>query len=482
MRMIHGIFAFLITGVMALALLCAVEIGTVSAVEPWATYRGNMQRTGNTDNIGGPAVPKVLWVLKSTDHHVASPVPIGDKLLISGLGPFNIGVFSCLGTSPGAKERVLWSKTVPTFRLPTVSSPGLVGGKVIFGDGMHQTDGGAVYCVDLAKGSLVWQLPVAGNLVHFEGAPTVADDKAYIGGGAAGVLCIDINKVTLDGKPMDLAGVERIREKRWKELLAKYEIDKRNDPCFPVPPSEDQLPRASPNRIWQQGKDKWHVDASVAVANGKVLAASAFLDKEQVGDRALYCLDARTGNVLWRKPLKLNPWGGPSVSQNTVIVSGGSIAYDPSALKEAKGFIAAFDLNDGSAKWFKDIGGAVLGSAALANGAAVVTATDGKVRAFGLADGKLRWTCNTGQPLFAPVAISRNSVYAGDLDGVLHAIDLKSGKKRWTLDLATHPDVQSPGMIYGGPVVHGGRVYLANCNLVRAHGGARNVVVCIGEK
>ena len=47
--------------------------GDRSAAEPgpWATYRGNPQRTGNTDNKPGPDKPAVLWVLKSHDHFVA---------------------------------------------------------------------------------------------------------------------------------------------------------------------------------------------------------------------------------------------------------------------------------------------------------------------------------------------------------------------------------------------------------------------------
>jgi hypothetical protein len=37
-------------------------------------------------------------------------------------------------------------------------------------------------------------------------------------------------------------------------------------------------------------------------------------------------------------------------------------------------------------------------------------------------------------------------------------------------------------MVYGTPVVHGGRLYLATCNLGADAGRATNVVVCIGDK
>ena len=48
-------------------------------VGPWATYRGNAQRTGSTDGLPGPAGPKVLWALKSKDHYIAAPVPAGSN-------------------------------------------------------------------------------------------------------------------------------------------------------------------------------------------------------------------------------------------------------------------------------------------------------------------------------------------------------------------------------------------------------------------
>ena len=102
------------------------------AQDPWATYRGNPQRTGNTDGLAGPREPRVLWVVKGKDHYIASPVPVGDKLFVSGLGAFNVAHFACLSTVPGAKERMLWSKTAPYLKLPTVSSPALTkGGKLV---------------------------------------------------------------------------------------------------------------------------------------------------------------------------------------------------------------------------------------------------------------------------------------------------------------------------------------------------------------
>ena len=70
--------------------LCASVVHSPAADPgPWATYRGNSQRTGNTDGRPGPEKPGVLWVVKSQDHFVAAPVPVGGNVYLSALGAFN---------------------------------------------------------------------------------------------------------------------------------------------------------------------------------------------------------------------------------------------------------------------------------------------------------------------------------------------------------------------------------------------------------
>jgi outer membrane protein assembly factor BamB len=453
-----------------------------SAAEPWATYRGNSERTGNTDGKAGPAAPKVLWVLKSEEHFVAAPVPLGDKVFVSGLGAFNVSTFHALLADPKAAERAAWRKTTPYLKLPTVSSPAVTDGKLIFGDGMHQTDGAILHCVRADKGMPLWQLAVPGTLVHLEGSPTVEKGRVYLGGGAAGVLCVDMTRVTLEGKELTLEAIQKILDARWAALLKKYEEDVKKDPDFAVKPTDDQLPKPSPVKVWEQGKDKWHVDAPVAVVGDRVLAASAFLEHEKVGDRALFCLDAKTGEVKWRTPLTLNPWGGPTVTGDTILVGGSNIRYETKAIAGAKGDLATYNLADGKEKWRKEIKGGVLSCAAVSDGLAVVTATDGKVRAYDVKSGELKWHYDGEAPFFAAPAVAGGVVYAGDLRGVLHAVGLADGLGRWTLDLGKDPAVAAPGMFYGGPVVHGGRVYAATCNLEGPNAGKPTAVVCVGEK
>ena len=470
--------------VLILGLLCVFEPlrEPLFSAEPWTTYRGNPQRTANTDGVAGPAAPKVLWVLPSRDHFIAAPLPAGDRLYISGLGPFNVSTFYALAIDPKAEQRVAWSKTTPYLKLPTVSSPAVADGKLVFGDGMHQTDGATLHCLTADKGLPLWQLPVPGTLVHLEGSPTVSGNRAYLGGGAAGVLCVDVNRVTLDGKERSIGEVRTLLDRKWAELQAKYQEEKKKDPDFAVPPSEDALPKPAPVKLWQQGREKWHVDAPVAVLGDRVLAASAYLDQEKLGDRALVCLDAHSGAVLWRAPLHLNPWGGPTVAGDTVVIGGSTVRYDPKALKGARGEVTALDLATGKVKWQKEVPGGVLSCVAVADGLAVATATDGKVRTFRLTDGERRTILDGKTPFFAPPAVVKGVAYVGDLSGVVTAVPLTGGAPRWRLDLGSAAGVKAPGMIYGGPAVQGGRLFVATCNIEGPFAGKPTAVVCIGDQ
>ena len=55
--------------------------------------------------------------------------------------------------------------------------------------------------------------------------------------------------------------------------------------------------------------------------------------------------------------------------------------------------------------WRKDLKGGIVSSVALADGAAIATATDGKVRAYDLSDGGPRWIYDARSNFFAPPAV-----------------------------------------------------------------------------
>ena len=403
-------------------------------------------------------------------------------LYVGGLGAFNTGVFHALTTEYAARRRVLWSKAAPFLTRPTVSAPAVADGLIVFGDGMHQTHGAVLYCLWADTGRPAWQLSVPGQLVHIEGSPTIDGGRVYIGGGEAGIICVELKRMTLAGKSVSLAEARAIIDKSWADMTARYKRDKQKDPEFAIEPSDNALPKLAPRLVWQVGKGTWHVDAPVAVAGGRVLAASARIDEDKVGMRTLVCLRTADGKAVWQTALKLNPWGGPTVAGDTVLVGCSSIRFDPDRVKGAAGEVVAIDLATGKLKWRRDVPGGVLSPIAVKGNLAVFAATDGKVRAWDVATGRQQWIYEATSPFFAGPAIAGGTVYVADLKAVLHAIGLANGKKRWAFDVAGAPPVQLPGMVFGSPLVHGGRIYLATCNLAGAAAGQPCVVACVADE
>jgi outer membrane protein assembly factor BamB len=295
------------------------------------------------------------------------------------------------------------------------------------------------------------------------------------------VLCVEPGKVAFEGKEQDLPAVQAALERRWNDLLARYETERKKDPQLARRPGEDLLPRPVPKWVWQQGQDRWHVDAPVALVEDRVLAASSSLDDGRTGERALVCLKAADGEVLWKTPLGLNPCAGPTAGPY-VLVGCSSTRLDPKGIPGARGEVVAVELDTGAVRWRKDVPGGVLSSVAVRAGLAVFTATDGKVRAWDAFTGQEEWSYDAGAPFFAGPAVTATAVYAADLKGVVHSLRLADGKKQWVLDLAADSATRAGGMVYGSPTVHGGRLYLATCSPGAGAEPARNVVVCIGDK
>ena len=57
--------------------------------------------------------------------------------------------------------------------------------------------------------------------------------SVYLGGGAAGVLCVDPDRLTLDGKEQTPAEIQKILDKKWADLQEQYQKDKKKDPTSP---------------------------------------------------------------------------------------------------------------------------------------------------------------------------------------------------------------------------------------------------------
>ncbi len=136
--------------------------------------------------------------------------------------------------------------------------------------------------------------------------------------------------------------------------------------------------------------------SSVTVANGKVVTLGVC--------GTLSCLDAATGNKLWRKDDFPGAWPQFHVATSPIVVDGLCIA---GLGKPGEGAIVAYDLATGDQKWKWAGEGPAYASPVLAtvDGSKVLLAeTDKSVVALSVADGKLLW-----QTPFAPQGMAYNA-------------------------------------------------------------------------
>ena len=132
---------------------------------------------------------------------------------------------------------------------------------------------------------------------------------------------------------------------------SKYEEDKKKDPDFAIPPSEDQLPKPAPKKVWQQGKDevaRRRPGDRRRRQGARRRRRSSTRRRSASGPCSAWT--PRPATRVWQARLPLNPWGGASVVGDTVVVTGSTIGYDHNELKGAKGDVAAFDLDDRQAE------------------------------------------------------------------------------------------------------------------------------------
>lgn len=196
--------------------------------------------------------------------------------------------------------------------------------------------------------------------------------------------------------------------------------------------------------------------SSPTVAEGKVVT---------LGTRGtLSCLDAETGEQLWRKD-DFHAWPRFFVASSPLIVDGLSIAQLGG---DSKGGIVAYDLATGDEKW-KWIGdGPAYGSPVLAtvgDTEVVIAPTAGKLVAVRVADGKLLWQVSYEQGRYnaaTPMVDGETIIYAGPTRGMTAEKLVQHAG-----ELVAEPQWRNPdnSVMYNTPVLKRGLLFgLSNLN------------------
>ncbi len=105
-------------------------------------------------------------------------------------------------------------------------------------------------------------------------------------------------------------------------------------------------------------------------------------------------------------------------------------------------------------RWRLDDLAGVTSTPAVTDGRVYFGDWDGDVHAAAVADGTPAWVTPVGAAINDSPFVTAERVFVGDAEGFLHALDRATGEVQWSRELDAHPDA----VIYGSPVVVGGRV------------------------
>lgn len=164
--------------------------------------------------------------------------------------------------------------------------------------------------------------------------------------------------------------------------------------------------------------------SSPVVSEGFVYVAS--LDENETGKASLTKMDASTGKVVWRCPLK-------SSVRNSIAVEAGMVF-----VQDVQGIVYAVRTSDGSVAWQKDLEIGVtpaLNDGLVARDGIVYAGTGYQLTAFKAATGEVLWQnkgWGRGEGCVATLSLSNDDVLIGSRHwGGLFGNDARTGKMLW---------------------------------------------------
>ena len=230
----------------------------------------------------------------------------------------------------------------------------------------------------------------------------------------------------------------------------------------------------SPDSGPSKGKIAWKVAkgnfwyAKPVIENGKVYTASPG------SDVFAYCLDEKTGKVIWNSrqygtQIYHTPGSifTPVLSKNKVLFStgwwqqqnhfivnkqtgsietqlnAGQISNESKIEKEL--FVHKFnnwnfilaDAASGKGIWQFYSGGYLAGEPVLSDDKVYAARQSGIVYSFNTSSSKPTWQVNLNTQLRGTAGVGQNSLYLGDKSGKLHALNKSDGSKKWTFEVQT---------------------------------------------
>ena len=334
------------------------------------------------------------------------------------------------------KLELLW--TFATKKGGFESTAAIVGDAVYVGD-----TGGKFYALNLADGKKRWEFPSA---IGFTASPAVKDGRVFIGDSEGNFFCLDAKS----------------GEKKWV-FQADGEIDSSAN-FYETRAAADSQPSPSASLPKDEGS--------------YVLFGSQ--------DAMLYCLDAKSGTLVWKFE------GGdqircfPTVLDHFAFIAGCDSALSmidlenhgqlvdkvpldsPTGCSPAVmgghvfvgtegGTFFCLDPKEKKLVWqFEDEkhAEAFRSSAAVTKDAVIVGSRDKQLHALNPQSGKPLWHFSTKNRVDSSPVVAGGRVFFGSADGRIYALNVRTGEKVW--------QYEAGGAVVASPAIAGGRMVIGN--------------------
>jgi len=315
------------------------EAGDVERGEAeWSMFRGGPARRGAAlDEAPDPTMSENVWAFtRRTKTFYSSPAVLGNQLFVAsveGIGPFNQqgdGAIYCLNADTGVE---VW-RYAPRGCRGTFSSPSISGEYLVCGEGLHFTTDARILCLRLVEEGgensfeVLWEYETSS---HVESSPCIYDGCAYIGAGDDGFYCIALEPGP-DGKAdikWHLKG-ERFLDCEASPAAADGKVyfcmgmGGKAIVCADAKTGDEKWRKEAPypvfghptivgtNLFVGMGNGNFVETAEVAAIKelGKLkqkgaTEAELAAAKESLGPAGeVWCLNAETGEVIWRHEVK----------------------------------------------------------------------------------------------------------------------------------------------------------------------------------
>ncbi|HEX4608698.1 MAG TPA: PQQ-binding-like beta-propeller repeat protein, partial [Urbifossiella sp.] len=212
-------------------------------------------------------------------------------------------------------------------------------------------------------------------------------------------------------------------------------------------------------------KKGWSVKVGEGVATPALAGGKLYTFGWEGGEEVVRCLDAATGQPVWKKSYTTRPATGPAggfpAARGSPAVADGKVVTFG-----VQGVLSCFDAATGKVLWRKDNTGGVPGFSAscsplVADGMCVVQVggdRGGAVVAFDLATGDQKWRWDSDGTKYASPALldaGGTKAVVAETAGTVSAVGLKDGQVLWQASFSSKYNASTP-VVVGSAVIYGG--------------------------